>query len=306
MLLTAAIICLTGVIYMNELQASTVDTNNYVASSFVTTGHQIPPQQQFSVSITYATGLLYFPIAIISLSLLSVLIFQIIFWVRGCFHFICPKTCECYYNNESASVSDPAQRKAMHSRAIYWFFTFLLFTFITNFFVFVGDTSLRSSGSEASESIVQSANLFSDINNYAHSISFEFGNISKSFSTSPCQEFWIQAKTYSDVINECKQGQSSATQLSSIISSIPNTLNSANDVLTDQGLYYKNIAVYVLFAVILLSTVLLFAAYFIQRKWLLTVAVELSLLMVLLTTLVGATLMFVVVRNILANIIYIF
>jgi hypothetical protein len=275
--------------------------NKYVASNNVQAVHNnIPPQQQFQASISYATGLVYFPVIIIGLGILSVLIFQSILCFRGCFHYICPNTCQCCYNNESASIPDITQRKALHLRSIYWFFTFLLFAFITNFFVFLGDTSLQTSGKQASNSIVLSANLFTNIDYNANAMSFVIGNISKSFSTQPCQDFWNQIDVYSDFVNYCEMGQSSVHQITDIVGEVPSKLNDANSILTTKGLYYKNISIYVLFSIILVSTILLFVAYFVQLKWLLTVAIELSLLMVLLATLVGATLMFVVVsiRNV--------
>lgn len=277
--------------------SSTVNTNNYVASSTVSAGHQIPPQQQFSLSYSYATGLLLFPAIIIGLGLLSVFIFLGIMCVRGCYHTFCP--CSSCYNMESASTSDLTQRKTMHWRSIYWFFTFVALAFVTNFFVFLANSYLDTGGKQASNSIVQSANLFSSINSNAKSISFDLRNISQSFSTQPCQSYWTQEGVYQYFVDECGTGVSAILGVTSVVGSVPRSLNDANDALNNKGLYYKNIAVYVLFAVITVSIALLVLAYFVQAKWLLTVAIILSLLMVLLTTLVGSTIMLLVVSNVL-------
>lgn len=268
----------------------------YVVSQNVLAGHQIPPVAKFSESQSYVIGLTLFPIIIAALGLLSVLIFQSILCVRFCFHSLCPDSYRECYNIASASEPDYERRKAFHWRSICWFFTFITLTLVTNCFVFLGDSYLSTSGKQASNSIVQMSNLFSDIKSNANSLSYDLGNISSLLAVPDCYVYWNSVPgLYNQLVEECQAGESSAQSLSSQVGSTGTNLNDLNNVLTNQGLYYKNISVYVLFAIVTLAALLLVLAYFVKLKWLLTTAIVLSLLMVALMTIVGSALMFATV-----------
>jgi len=277
--------------------SQTTTSQTYTISSYVLAGHQIPPVNQFSESRTYVTGLILLPVIIASLGILSVLIFQSILCVRCCYHSICPDEHRECYNIASASEPDYERRKSFHQRSIIWFFTFVILTLITNCFVFVGDSYLSNSGKTASDSIVQMSDIFTDIKYNANSIAYDLSNMSSLISTQPCYTYWNEIPgLYNQLIAEISTGETSALALESTVGSTGTNLNDVNDTLKNKGLYYKNISVYVLFSIVTVAAILLIVAYFVQLKWLLTVAIVLSLLMVLLMTIVGSALMFATVR----------
>lgn len=293
-------------VFVTEISSQTITSpslspqaqiQQYVISSRVFAGHQIPPIQQFSESKSYITGLLVFPIIIAVLGILSIFIFQSILCVRFCYHALCPSEHRECYNIASASEPDYERRKTYHSRSIIWFFTFIILTLITNCFVFIGDSLLSVSGRQASDSIVQLSNLFYDINSNANSISYDLGNMSALISTQPCYTYWNTIPgLYNQLIEQCQVGQSSAQSLAGVVGSTGTNLYDLNNVLTKTYLFYKSISVYSQFAIVTVSALLLITAYFVKLKWLLTTAIVLSLLMVLLMTFVGSALMLVTVR----------
>jgi hypothetical protein len=167
--------------------------------------------------------------------------------------------------------------------------------FIINLMVFIGDANLTTSINNFASAMVSAATIFTVIHTIAGDITNNMQYINSNTSSYPCNEAFTTNDAGTDITGFAQDAINGINEVNNIVGDIPGMITADRTILLDQGLYYKNLVVYLYFGIIAFFIAQFVVAYFLRYKFVLTWANFCAWIIVLALTLIACFEMIIVV-----------
>lgn len=218
----------------------------YSPSIFVKYGHSLTGET-FEADTAYITRALYTPIVIFGLGLLAIVGLYL-----GMISRCCSESCKC--------LPDPLSQKYDRNKTVntVFFYLFSLLVLIFDQLVFIGNDSI-SSGTDSFQSALTSAKgIVNNLDEYSGDLVTEGDSLESEYTALQSSCVFASAAD-DDVSSYIDSFQSAASSLNSAISPIPAQLTDVDDYLEEYAVYYRNIALYVIWGLAIFISLLFIA-----------------------------------------------
>jgi len=224
--------------------------DTYKPNQFVEYGHKLTGQK-FSTKMSYLQRVLYTPIVIFGLGALALFLFNLGLLCRCCF-----QSCKCLPQQEN-------EIKYKQNELILniCFYLFLILVLIIDQMVFLGNDSVDKGVHTIDTNIQSLQSIINDINTnakllqaYGYDLSIEY-----TAAESSCTSVYIQG--YS---NDIATYQSSMDDLVNSLHPVVKQLNNVHDYLSLYGIFYRQIALYIVWGLAIVCSLCIFFCKLIQ------------------------------------------
>lgn len=224
--------------------------DTYSPNQYVKYGHKLTGQE-FSTDMSYLERALYTPIIIFALGLVALILFNLGLLCRCCF-----QSCRCMPSQENESAF---KRNALILRI--FFFLFLLIAIIIDQLVFLGNQDVDTGVKLINDQVAKLQLVLGNIENnakllqsYGYDMTDEYNAAKTSCASTHISGYDSEISTY----------QSSMDSLVSALKPVTKNLNNVHDYIQLYGIFYRNIALYIIWGLAILCCLLILFFFFLK------------------------------------------
>lgn len=273
----------------------------YVPTQYVVAAHGIPPIGSIFFPFSeYFLGVLTFPIVLVTLGIISVLVYQIILCARACAHHYPQKCARCCQNRrcpccfdctgDGDESSNPVDRLRYHRLAQYAFFIFLTMAIIVSCLVFIGNDMLSQGLRKFTYSLTYVLQIFTSIQNDSLNIASSSYQLAREAEMIPCSQAFSNFEIKSEFVSYANISASFVLQIGRSSAILSKSVVNIQDV-TLSIIDPKATIIFCYVSIIVAFAAMLAVAYFVRNKNLLTSVITVTNIIVTLLTVASAGLM---------------